>query len=398
MPTANEELLDRSVAHAVDLERFKSHAQQKIRAILNRARDDLKQQINVTDREDLYRRLEALVNIEGKAHNESWKYLNSQLEELADIEGAFWINTLTTALPVAYNFIQPAGEHIYAAAMARPFQGRVLAEWAQTQEADAMRKVRDAIRLGFVEGESIPEITRRIVGTRAMGYKDGVLEISRRNATAVVRSAVSHTAAMARERSFEANSDIVSKVYWNGTLDGRTTQVCRARDGKEYTTDGKPIGHTLPWLGGPGRAHWQCRSVSVPGFDDETVADLIGERPQVTDTRTRRVREIDFRAQAKAEAGEEWSALSESARRKRISEIRRKWTRDNVGTAPASTTYEQWLRRQDRSMVEDILGKQKAALFLDGKVSIDKFSDRRGGELTLAQLRQRIPGAFEKIE
>ena len=54
-------------------------------------------------------------------------------------------------------------------------------------------------------------------------------------------------------------------MQWVSTLDARTTEICRIRDGLKYAVGThKPIGHLVPWLGGPGRAHWQCRSASVP--------------------------------------------------------------------------------------------------------------------------------------
>lgn len=53
-------------------------------------------------------------------------------------------------------------------------------------------------------------------------------------------------------------------------------------------------------------------------------------------------------------------------------------------------SYEQWLRTQPRSVVEDILGKKKAQLFLDGKVSLKRFVTPSGRELTLKELQQRL--------
>ncbi|MGJ8685838.1 MAG: hypothetical protein ACSHWQ_00055 [Spongiibacteraceae bacterium] len=397
MPTANEALYDRSVEHAVDLERYKLQAQQKIMALHERLRVDLRKNLLDIERESLLKELDGLLDRVREAEGGTWAYLDTELKELSAIESQFWTGTFTASLPVAYNFIQPAAEHLYAAAMSRPFQGRVLREWAQAQQSDAMKRVRDSIRLGFANGESIPDITRRVVGTRAEGYRDGILNISRRNATAVVRSAVAHTAATARDLSIEANADIIEGVFWDAVLDGRSTQICRARSGLKYTTDGKPIGHNLPWLGGPSRAHWQCRSTGIPFFDNETIADLMGERPQVVDTRTRRVREIDFRAQAKAKSGKEWSGMTEAQRRADISAIRRDWTAKAVGTVPASTNYPTWLQTKPRAFVEDVLGVEKARLFLDEGVPIEAFSDRKGGELTLKQLRQRLPLSFDNL-
>ena len=48
-----------------------------------------------------------------------------------------------------------------------------------------------------------------------------------------------------------------------------------------------------------------------------------------------------------------------------------------------------WLRTQPRGVVEDVLGKAKAGMFLSGKMSINKFTTPRGRELTLEELRKR---------
>src|SRR3546814_3657942 len=66
-------------------------------------------------------------------------------------------------------------------------------------ESAKAAKIRDAIRMGFVEGQTIDEMVRTLRGTKAAGYADGLLEISRRDAAAVVRTAVNHTGNYARE-------------------------------------------------------------------------------------------------------------------------------------------------------------------------------------------------------
>ena len=53
---------------------------------------------------------------------------------------------------------------------------------------------------------------------------------------------------------------------------------------------------------------------------------------------------------------------------------------------PNEPTYSDWLRKQSRDKVEDILGKRKAAMFLDEGVALDRFTDREGRELTIKQL------------
>src|SRR3546814_8134406 len=77
-------------------------------------------------------------------------------------------------------------------------------------------------------------MVRTLRGTKAAGYADGLLEISRRDAAAVVRTAVNHTGNYAREALYAENADIVSKVQWHSTLDGRTCPQCAGLDGKTF--------------------------------------------------------------------------------------------------------------------------------------------------------------------
>jgi SPP1 gp7 family putative phage head morphogenesis protein len=51
--------------------------------------------------------------------------------------------------------------------------------------------------------------------------------------------------------------------------------------------------------------------------------------------------------------------------------------------------YGEWLRGQPQDVVEDVLGKTKASMFLDGKLDLSKFVSASGRELTIKELRNR---------
>jgi len=208
----------------------------------------------------------------------------------------------------------PTIEQAYAAVEARPFQGKLLRDWLAEVEEGAARRVRDAIRIGFVEGESVSAIKKRV--------RD-ILPISRRGAEAMVRTAINHTAQATRAQVFAANADIIAGEMWNAVLDQRTSAICRGRDGKVYALGKGP----RP----PG--HINCRSYMT--------AVLNGFPP------------------------------------------------------PARTDYGDWLKRQPVARQEEILGVTKARLFRDGGLSLDRFTDAKGREYTLDQLRARHPQAFE---
>jgi len=59
-------------------------------------------------------------------------------------------------------------------------------------------------------------------------------------------------------------------------------------------------------------------------------------------------------------------------------------------------TYGKWLARQSAETQDDILGKARGQLFRKGELPIDHFTNRKGGELTLEQLKTKESAAWEK--
>jgi|GEM_PF-3706324 len=207
----------------------------------------------------------------------------------------------------------------------------------------------------------------------------------------VVRTAVNHVSNVARDDVFAANSDIIAGVKWVSTLDGRTSAICRGRDGHVAPTPGRedelPADYPrlVPSNVRP-PAHWGCRSTVVAVFDLAMISEQLGERPYVRDSRTRKQREIDFRAEAKADVGEaEWKRLGEEGRKPLIKAKRDAWAEANIGRVPAGVTYDEWLRKQPDRFQDKVLGKQKADLFRQG-LKLDRFVDQVSKEMTLPQL------------
>jgi len=362
VPTANEALLDANIAHAIGLERYSLHVQRKIIALLNRVDADLVDQIRKNDAalktgysaDRLKAMLDTIRTINANAYRAIKSELNGEVRALGLYAAEFQVRAITTVAPVVTNMVVPSSATLYAAAMARPFQGALLKEVFAGMEQAAFGRVRNAIRMGYVEGETTDRIVRRIVGTRSAGYRDGITEINRKSAIKVVRTALSHTANVARDETYKENSAVIKALSWVSTLDGRTTQICRDRDGKQYTLAGKPIGHSLPYLSGPGRAHWQCRSSSFPVLKSwKEMGINLKEAP----------------------AG----------------------TRASLdGQVPAKTTYYEWLAAKPASFQNGVLGKGRGKLFRGGKLPPERFTDRSGKAYTLDQLRQREAKAWER--
>jgi len=137
-------------------------------------------------------------------------------------------------------------------------------------------------------------------------------------------------------------------------------------------------------------AHFGCRSVIVAIFDPDGIADKIGERPFVRTSKTRRMREKDFRRETRDQLGEDqWREMSGPERTAAISDRRRAWTRENVGQVASETTYGEWLKRQPAAFQDDVLGPARARMFRAGEETVHSFVDSRGKLLTIKQLKER---------
>lgn len=412
MATANERLFDLALRHQIDLRRFTVGEVKKILRLLEAIDADVTKRLRrdlvgladgtpmsfTPDQEKRFRILfEDLVAIREAA----WKQVSEQMGQttldLVDSEVSTELAVLEESIPVAVQLAGVEAATVRAAALSRPFQGRLLKDWFSSLQQYEQQQLEKELRLGLSQGENLDNIVRRVIGTRAKNYADGVLTISRRNAEAVVRTAINHTSQVAREEVWSANADLIIGLRWTSVLDGRTSSICRARDGKVAPLGTQELPSKMERLTPAGArppAHVNCRSTMVPVLKGE---ELVADRAFVTDTRTRRKREIDFRADAKAKVGEDkWKAMTPADRNKEISKIRTAWAEENIGQVPDKTTYQQWLSKQPAAFQDDVLGKTKGALFRRGGLTLEQYVDRNGSELTIAELRDRFPGAFDK--
>lgn len=369
MATVNEQLADASVGHAIDLQEYSLGVQQRMVAILNRVDADLAAALasaleRLPAESFTVERLEALLasvrELNGQAYAAVTQALGQELEQLAEYEAGYQFQLFEETLPAPvlarYPLAAIAPQQVYAAAMARPFQGRLLRDWASHIEAGRMTKIREAVRVGYLEGETASQIVTRIRGTRAEKYADGILQRPRRDLMAVVQSAVAHTASVAREQFNDANADLVKAEVWRSTLDTRTSEPCRLRDGLKYEAKThKPIGHKIPWLSGPGRIHWNCRSTAAP----------------VTPS---------------------WRELGIP-----IDDMSPGERASMDGQVPAETTFGEWLLRQFPARQDRILGPERGRLLREGGMKLPDFYSPTGQWLSLDELRKRDAEAFAKL-
>lgn len=351
--SANEILLEAATDHAVDMTRYNNGVVRRIIALLNRTDSDLFAQIQsalsrLPPESFTVERLDALLadvrRINELAYDQLQFGLKGELKDLANYESGYQLSLFQSVLPVQVSVAAISVEQTYSAALSRPMQSRLLSEWAKSIEADKMTRIRDALRMGYVEGQTIQQMVTRLRGTRARGYEDGLIEIDRRNCASVVRTATAHMASFTRQRFYEQNQSLIKGEKYTATIDGRTTIRCASLDGQVF----KPGTGPMPPL------HWNCRSVRTPILKSwrELGVDL-EELPPTTRA------SLD-------------------------------------GAIPEDMSYQQWLKKQSAARQDDILGVAKGKLFRDGGLPLTKFVDRAGKEYTIDQLRAKNAAAFAK--
>lgn len=242
-------------------------------------------------------------------------------------------------------------------------EGATHATWWGTQSSNMRNAFTTQMNMGYVSKESISQLVQRIRGT-SMGtrtaylidgekkyytqFSGGVLGRGRNQAATLVRTEVLQISADVRHKVLERNSELFRGIIWSAVLDSRTTLLCASRSGKLYTLDGKPIGHTLPYLRGPGKSHWACRSCAIP---------VIKGREEL----------------------------------ERITGFEKLLSKDGSsivlqGNIPREPSFEEWLRELPKEDQISYLGKRRYEIWKDKGLSLAQLTDQRGNPLTVNQL------------
>lgn len=383
--TFNDRYYDASVRHQIDLLRFGNGVSRTVNGILDATLGDLRKQVErrlgkatglagggLRRMQELER---AIVQIRSPAWNDVTDTWERTAVDVALEEPLFMAGTLTSVLPVELDLVQPSDRTLKALATSRPFQGRTLKEWARSAARSDLTRIQQQIRIGMVQGESSSDIAARVFGAR------GATDLTRGQAEAVTRTVINGVSNAAQQEFLAENSDLFDVEQIVATLDGRTSPVCRAEDGKQYPVGKGPI----PPL------HVNCRSLRVAAIDGE----VVGERPFRAGTEKQMLREY-----ASANGLGEVSSRKDLPRGhgKKFDAFARKRMRELTGQVPARTTYEEWLRRQTPEFQNDVLGPARAKLFRDGGLPLDRFVSRKGDELTLDEIRERNEEGWRRAE
>ncbi|KTG25391.1 hypothetical protein AWR38_01065 [Idiomarina sp. WRN-38] len=285
-------------------------------------------------------------------------------KELAGHEAEFARTLLSESiegtLPAA-----PTAAAAYASAVAKPVLGEMVEDMLADIPERAKRQVYSRIRQGISQGETNYQIIRALRGTKALNYKDGVLQTSRNDVERVVRTARSHVSTTAYEDTYSALG--VEEVVWVASLELRTCKRCAPLDGRRFRLS-EP--HPRPAL------HPNCRCTLAPSFNGE----IMGKRPYVRAMKVKgRDGESKYRSIGNMTAKQREAAGLE------------------VGQVSANTTFSDWFANQGAAYQREWLGDKRYQLYKKKDYSLERFVDPIKGELTLDQLRQRDRETFAEL-
>lgn len=356
---ANQAILDATIRHAVFLEKLKAGEAGKFAPFLKEIDRSIRGRLTQSDLTEYNTtRLEALLKEVDSLllgiFNRYSVQLNLDLIDIANYEAEFEATSLARSAPVGVSFdvTAPTAAAIRAAVLTNPLSvrgtggGKLLKSFIKGWATAERERVTGTIRQGFFEGQTNFQVIRIIRGTKAAGYKDGVLATTNRNASTVVHTAIQHVSSQARMEVAKANTDIVSEIEMVATLDSKTSQQCRSMDKRRFPVTSGP---RPPF-------HPNCRTTFI----------LLTK-----------LSELFVKGATRASVGA-----------------------DGAGQVSASLDYYHWLQQQPATFQDVAIGPVRAKLFREGGLNVQRFAelqlDRNFTPLTLTQMKGLEPLAFER--
>lgn len=384
MANFSDALAGRFLRRSIHLQRYSAGLSSKVLGLLQLLEQDLKEEIERFDIQgvarDTYKhaRAEALLKqvrtTIATRYGQVHKLVKGELVELSDVQTRWGIRALNHGLKgTVFTTAQTRGELRQLVSNAL-IQGSPAKDWWAKQATDLRQRFSGQVRLGVAAGETNDEIVKRIRGERTRRtrvvevngrkkvlpiYERGTFDGSKREAMALVRTAVQTVSVRTMRSLYEENDDVVKGVGLNVTLDSRTTPICIALSGGAWDLQGKPLPESKikdrAYPGDP-PYHFNCRTVPYPITYtwDELIEKSTG----------RRLRKeldsvpLDTKASIDGEVAGDWN-------------------------------YVDWLKSQTADEQKAILGPGRYKLWKSGKLKLHHLTDQNNRPLSLKELESR---------
>lgn len=329
------------ISHQIWLQRTASHEANLSIQFIQQMRDEVKDSVlkfgddsrTAARLNKMLREIEdALYGITGTWDDK----LLEDMKELAKYEADWTTRTLTANVDA--NFTTPSPEQVWSAIKFQPLALdnrpvdfiKLLDNWSDVE----VSRLVTGVKSGFVQGLTTRDIVKQVVGT------GGLADVSDRNAKAVVKTAINHVSTVAKDATYDKNSDVIEGYELVVTLDSRTSAICRGwPQGKVYrlTDDYQP---KPPF-------HVACRTTTAPVVSSD----------------------FDF-----LDAGAKRAARGA----------------DGVTQVDANTSYYDFLKQQPAWFQDEALGPTRGKIFRNSGMTPDEFRaasvDGFGRPLTLKEM------------
>lgn len=307
--------------------------------------------------------------------NEMWLNTTGELQDLAAQESSYYakmfsgVNAVAMSVPAAEKVI------IYAdkARLTLDSKKGVWTYFVNRNKSSIIKQIQAQINSGYRNNETVFQMAKRV-----KRVSEGLLN---HQAESLVRTGAAHFSESARREMFNDNLDIVDREIPNVTFDNRITRICMSISAKYplgWKVNESPIGYPPYHFGCrtiierlvKGQTHVDGTKAFVGGKDGEAAEDSFNARNQ---------RLINKRNNEDYDGGV-------------ASQVRRKGNNDkafDAGQISNETPFSTFLKDQPRWFVDDTLGKERADLFMAGKLDLSKLTDRNLKPLTLKQIENK---------
>ncbi len=335
-------LADAILQHTLQILRLSAGEAARVDDILTELARELRDLIQTANLADATKRdIEALIKSAEDSIAVGYKRANASTDtyELAVIVAEKAQEIVQDVMPVDVKV--PTDGVLMALGKDVLIDGAPSSAWWAKQGDDLAFKFAAQVRQGVANSETQEQIVSRIVGR---GGEPGIMDVARRNARSLVHSSVMTAMNRARLETFRKNSRYIKGVRWLATLDGFTCPRCMALDGQAWNLDGEKLkGTRVAFMAPPIHFGDRCVLTPIP----KSFADIGLDIPE-------------------PDAGQRAS---------------------KDGPVHGKTTFDQFLKRQSAEFIDRVLGKERAQLFNEGKLTVKDLVSGTGRELTLAELR-----------
>jgi hypothetical protein len=337
---ADQQIADKILSHQISLMRFSAGEKKKVFALFLQMQAELKAKLQNGFTSFEKERITKLLKECTAIINGYYTDVQSEFDfvGLAKAEAAASTKAIAS---IGLNPSIPTAAVLKAMVSDTLLTGAPLKDWWAAQKNDFIFKFNSAVRQGVAQGETISQITKRIVGSKVEGIT-GTVELAQRHASALVHSSVMQIANDAKMAVFRENADILNGVQWLSTFDSRSCLECAARSGMTWDLDGNPINATLPFSIPPLHVNCHCVLTGVTKSYRELGLDVD--------------KEIGTRA-------------------------------SDLGQVPADWTFDEFLKHHDAAYQDELLGKGKARMYREGKMTVRDLLSQHGRPLTLKELQ-----------